>query len=108
MRYIDYYKKIYYYQLVENLMHQIKLLEVIAMMNTIPYLLSSTTDDLLRATRRLEQATRESWAMDWSQFALKCPHKIMVNSAFVLENTLDSIRLYVEAQHALAKHKSKR
>jgi hypothetical protein len=83
-------------------------LEVIAMMNTMPYLLSSTTDDLLRATRKLEQATKESWSMNWSQFALQCPHKVVVNSTFVLNNSLESIHRYVEAQHALAKGKSKR
>ena len=78
------------------------------MMNAMPYLLSSTTDDLLRATRRLEQATKESWTMNWSQFAFRCPHKVLVNSAFILENSLESIHHYVEAQHALAKAKSKR
>lgn len=78
------------------------------MMNTMPYLLSSTTDELLRATRRLEQATNESWSTDWSQFALKCPHKVMVNHSFVLGNSLESIQRHVEAQHTLARYKSKR
>jgi hypothetical protein len=78
------------------------------MMNTMPYLLSSTTDDLLRATRRLEKATKESWSMNWSQFALQCSHKVMVNSAFVLENSLETIHRHVEVQHTLAKHRPKR
>ena len=78
------------------------------MMNTVPYLLSSTTDDLLRATRRLEQATQESWSTDWSQFALQCPHRVLVNHSFVLENSIESIHRYVDAQHALAARQPRR
>jgi hypothetical protein len=78
------------------------------MMNTMPYLLSSATDDLVRATRKLEQATNESWITNWSQFMLQCSHKVMVKHSFVLENSAESIKRHLDAQHALAGQKSKR
>ena len=78
------------------------------MMNAVPYVLSSMTDDLLRATRKLEQATNESWATDWGQFGLRCPHNVVVNHLFALNNSVESIRQHVKDQHSLAHRQFKR
>ena len=43
-------------------------------MQTFPYLLSGTADDLLTAQRRASQATREPWSLDWDRLVLVCPH----------------------------------
>ena len=74
------------------------------MMNAVPYVLSSMTDDLLRATRKLELATNESWSTDWGQFGLRCPHNVVVNHLFALNNSVESIRRHVDVQHSLARH----
>ena len=73
------------------------------MMNAMPYVLSSMADDLIRATRKLEQATNEPWSTDWGQFGLRCPHNIVVNHLFAINNSVDSIRCHVETQHNLAR-----
>lgn len=72
------------------------------MMNAVPYVLSSMADDMLRATRKLEQATNESWATDWGRFGLRCPHNVVVNHLFALNNPVEAIRQHVEVQHSLA------
>ena len=72
------------------------------MMNAVPYVLSSMTDDILRATRKLELATNESWSTDWAQFGLRCPHNVVVNYLFALNNPVEAVREHVREQHSLA------
>ena len=55
-----------------------------ASISFLPYISSKVEDDILRATRKLEQVTSESWHIDWWALELVCPHGVRVNHWFVL------------------------
>ena len=71
-------------------------------MNAIPYLTSPMTNELLKATRRLEQVTHENWTVDWERFALMCSHGVRVQHRSVLGCSPDSLRNEIGARHEKA------
>ena len=70
-----------------------------ASMSLLPYISAKVVDDILRATRRLEQITGESWRSDWRTVELVCPHGVRVNHWFVLSSSEDFIRRRITAGH---------
>ena len=70
-----------------------------ASMSSLPYISSKVVDDILRATRRLEHITGESWHSDWWTVELVCPHGVRVNHWFVLSSSADFVRRRIAARH---------
>ena len=68
-------------------------------MSLLPYISSKVVDDILRATRRLEHITGESWHIDWWTVELVCPHSVRVNYWFVLSSSADFVRRRIAARH---------
>ena len=72
------------------------------MLHLLPFVTSAVTDDLLKATRRLEQATHESWAVDWERLTLVCSHGIHMNPQSAVSASPNSLHSIVLARHDVA------
>ena len=71
-------------------------------MHAIPYIFSSLTDDILKATHELQGMTHERWTVDWEQLELVCSHGIRVNHWFALSSPADFVRRRIVARHESA------
>ncbi|PZC47747.1 MAG: hypothetical protein C1O27_000632 [Chloroflexi bacterium] len=72
------------------------------MLHALPFVTSAVTDDLLRATRRLEQASHESWVVDWQRLVLVCSHGVQMNPQSAVSASQDGLHSIVEARHDVA------
>ena len=66
-----------------------------ASMSLLPQISSKVVNDMLRATRRPEHITGESWYSDWWKVELVCPH-------FVLSSSPDFVRRRIATRHEVA------
>ena len=69
------------------------------MMFAFPYLLSGTTDQLLKAHRQLEKVSGEQWKLDWEQFDLKCSHGVRISFWNALSNSSTQLSNEIDARH---------
>ncbi len=69
------------------------------MMRAFPYLLSGTTDQLLKAQRRLEKVSGEQWKFDWEHFAFKCSHNVSITFWDVLSDPSTLLSTTINARH---------
>ena len=71
-------------------------------MQALPYLLSRTADELLKAAIVLQQTTHETWTVDWERFALVCKHGVAVTHWSTLAKPAAMLNAFVTARHARA------
>ncbi len=69
------------------------------MMYALPYLSSPMADELLQATRRLQEVTHESWTVDWERFALTCPHGVRVHHRSALHSPRHLLYRVIAGRH---------
>lgn len=65
----------------------------------LPYLSTPMADELLRATRRLQEVTHEHWTVDWERFALVCPHGVRVQHRSALLSPPHVLRRVIAGRH---------
>ncbi len=71
-------------------------------MNSIPWLTTPLADDMLEATRKLEEVTDETWGVDWEQLCLRCLHGVRVPLANALKLATVDLWMEVAVRHDAA------
>jgi len=69
-------------------------------MQALPYLLSKTADELLKAVLVLQQTTHETWTVDWERLALVCRHGVAVTHWSTLTKSTALLGAFITARHA--------
>ena len=73
------------------------------MIYALPYLTTPMADEMLRATRRLQEITHECWTVDWEQFALICPHGVRIQHWSALHSPPHVLRRAIVGRHKAAR-----
>jgi hypothetical protein len=68
-------------------------------MHALNYISSRTLDDVLKALTHLQNATGESWEMNWEKLALTCKHGASMPVNSVLGESQQSLGRRVASQH---------